>query len=459
MKKCLRFGAKNPILKRMLSWLHLPKTATAPFCPSEVHGSIVIPEQASFWKKLSIFLGPGLLVSVGYMDPGNWATSIEAGSRYGYQLLFVVLLSSIAAIFLQCLSLRVGLATEQDIAQLCKTKYSRSTTLFLWIMAELAIIATDIAEVLGCALAFKLLFGCSLKQGIALTALDTLIILGLKGKGFRRIEAIILGLILTIGLCYFVELWLVKPYWPDVWLGYIPSIEKISATEPLYLAIGILGATVMPHNLYLHSSIVQTRKVSNTVEAKRMAISMNNFDTITSLFLAFLVNSAILILAAAAFNSTGHKTVVDIDQAFHLLDPIVGTSIAGVLFGIALLASGQSSTFTGTIAGQIVMEGFIDLKIPCWKRRLITRGLALIPALIGVSILGDQSTGRLLVLSQVVLSLQLPFVIYPLIRFASDKGLMQTFAIKGLSKFIFWLLFLMISAANIWLIWQLIFGD
>lgn len=441
----------------MMSWPKLPTAATAPFCPSEVHGSVDIPPYASFWKKLSLFLGPGLLVSVGYMDPGNWATSIEAGSRYGYSLLFIILFSSVAAIFLQYISLRVGLATDKDIAQLCQHQYPRHSTLFLWLMAELAIIATDIAEVLGCALAFKLLFGCSLRQGIALTVLDTFLVLGLKGKGFRRIEAIVLGLILTIGICYFVELWLVKPVWADVWFGFIPSVDRISATEPLYLAIGILGATVMPHNLYLHSSIVQTRKVSASIETKQAAIKMNTIDTVASLLLAFLVNAAILILAGAAFHATGHSSVTDIDQAYHLLDPIVGSSLAGLLFGIALLASGQSSTFTGTIAGQIILEGFINLKIPCWKRRLITRGLALIPAFIGVSILGDQSTGRLLVLSQVVLSLQLPFVIYPLIRFASNKSIMETFTIGLPTKIISWLLFLIITAANLWLLYQLIF--
>jgi manganese transport protein len=318
----------------------------------------------------------------------------------------------------------------------------------------LAIIATDIAEVLGCALAFKLLIGCSLKQGIALTVLDTLIVLGLKGKGFRRIEAIILGLITTIGLCYFVELWLIKPYWPDVWVGFVPSFQNISSPELLYIAIGILGATVMPHNLYLHSSIVQTRLASTTPEGKRTAIRMNYLDTTISLALAFLVNAAILILAAAAFHFTGHLSVTDIDQAYHLLDPIVGSGIASFLFGIALLAAGQSSTFTGTIAGQVIMEGFIQFKIPCWKRRLISRGLALIPAFVGVSFFGDNSTGRLLVLSQVILSLQLPFVIYPLIRFASDKLLMKEFVIGSVGKVISWFLFLAITFANIWLIVQ-----
>ncbi len=438
--------------------LALPQTATAPFCPTEVQGSVMVPPTASFLKKLSVFLGPGLLISVGYMDPGNWATDIEAGAKYGYDLLFIVLLSSLAAIFLQCLSLRVGVVTGKDLAQLSHDKYSKKIRLTQWILAEIAIIACDIAEVLGCALAFKLLFGCSLKFGIALTAFDTLIVLGLKGKGFRRVEAIILGLVLTIGLCFFVELVLIKPFWPDVWSGFVPLSAKLATKDTWYLALGILGATVMPHNLYLHSSVVQTRKFAPTSQGKKTALRMNTIDTTVSLMLAFLVNAAILVLAAAAFHAGNNQSVVGIDQAFHLLDPVVGSSIAGILFGVALLAAGQSSTFTGTIAGQVIMEGFINLKIPCWKRRLITRGLALIPAFIGVSILGDQSTGQLLVLSQVVLSLQLPFAIYPLVRFASDRNLMAEFTLNRTAKIISWLLFIGISLANLWLLYQFLVG-
>jgi manganese transport protein len=433
-----------------------PTTATAPFCPSEIQGSIRVSASAPLWKKIMIFAGPGLLVSVGYMDPGNWATDIEAGSKFGYSLLFVVLFSSLAAILLQCLSLRVGLIAERDLAVLVKERFSQKTTTALWLLAELAIIATDVAEVLGSALAFKLLLGVSLKVGIAITMFDTLIVLGLKGKGFRQIEAIILGLVLTIGACYFIELWLIQPHWPEVARGFIPDGRKLSGVEPWYLAIGILGATVMPHNLYLHSSIVQTRKIGDSYKEKRLALNLSTLDTVVSLSLAFLVNSAILILAGAAFHATGHKTVVAIDDAFHLLDPIVGSSFAGLLFGIALLAAGQSSTFTGTIAGQILMEGFMNWKIPCWKRRVWTRGLALVPAFLGVVILGDGSTGRLLVMSQVVLSLQLPFAIYPLIRFATDRTLMGEFQIKGVSKVAAWALFLVIAFANLALLYQLI---
>lgn len=439
--------------------LKLPQTATAPFCPSEVQGSIAVSPSLGFFKKLFVFLGPGLLISVGYMDPGNWATDIEAGAKYGYNLLFIVLFSSLIAIFLQCLSLRVGIVTGKDLAQLSFNKFSKPARLSSWFLAEIAIIATDIAEVLGCALAFKLLFGCSLKLGILLTALDTLIVLGLKGMGFRRIEAIILGLVLTISLCFFIELVLIKPYWPEVLAGFFPTTDKISLRETWYLALGIFGATVMPHNLYLHSSVVQTRKIANTHAGKKSAIQMNTIDTTASLLLAFLVNASILILAGAAFHNKPELGTVTIDQAFHLLDPIAGSSLAGILFGIALLAAGQSSTFTGTIAGQIILEGFLNLKIPCWKRRVITRGLALIPAYIGVSVLGDQSTGQLLILSQVVLSMQLPFVIYPLIRFASDRSLMKEFTLTRFAKIISWLLFLGIAFANIWLLYQLVIGS
>jgi manganese transport protein len=436
----------------------LPKTATAPFCPSEVQGSVHVSENAGFWKRLAVFAGPGLLVAVGYMDPGNWATDIEAGSKYGYSLLFVVLLSSLAAIILQCLAMKLGLVTGRDLAQLCRERYRPAVNGVLWVFAELAIIATDVAEVLGSALAFKLLLGVSLPVGIAITALDTVIILGLKGKGFRQVEAIILGLVATIGLCFLIELYLLKPYWPDVLKGFIPGRGDLSGIEPWYISIGILGATVMPHNLYLHSSIVSTRKTGPDLGSKKTALRFATLDTVGSLFLAFFVNAAIMILAASAFHSTGHTSVTEIDDAYRLLEPIVGGAFASIAFGIALLASGQSSTFTGTIAGQIVMEGYLKLKIPCWKRRVITRSLALIPAFIGVWIVGENSTGRLLVISQVVLSFQLPFAIYPLLRLTGSSQLMGEFANSSVTKVIAWFLFLVISAANIWLVTQWVTG-
>jgi manganese transport protein len=432
----------------------LPTTATAPFCPSEVQGSVAVTQSAPFWKKILQFAGPGLLVSIGYMDPGNWATDIEAGSRYGYSLLFVVVLSSLAAMVLQCLSMRLGIATGRNLAELSRTRYSPGIARIQWLLAELSIIACDLAEVLGGALAFHLLFKCSLTVGVILTAFDTLIVLGLKGKNFRDLEAIMLGLVATIGIGYVIELALVHPHWPSVAAGLVPSWQAISEREPLYLAIGILGATVMPHNLYLHSSIVQTRAIERDREGIADAISLSRIDTIVALILALLINAAILILAAAAFHSTGHTQVTEIEDAYRLLAPIVGTGFAAVLFAITLLASGQSSTFTGTVAGQVIMEGFLQLKIPCYQRRFITRALALIPALIGVQMLGNGAVGQLLVASQVVLSLQLPFALYPLIRMTDDRALMGEFANRLPTRILAWSLFVVISAANIWLVVQ-----
>lgn len=431
----------------------LPTTATAPFCPSAVSHSVAVPADASPLRKLALFVGPGLLVSVGYMDPGNWATAIEAGSRFGYALLFVVVLASFSGMLLQSLCSRLGIAAGRDLAQLSRERYRPGVARGQWLLAELSIVATDLAEVLGAALAFHLLLGVSITTGVVLTAFDTLIVLALQGANFRRLEAIVLGLIATIGACFFVELVLIGPYWPDVAAGLWPSWDTLSSQEPLYLAIGILGATVMPHNLYLHSSVVQTRVSGDDAASKRSAIRFSRLDTIGSLSLALLVNAAILILAAAAFHGSGHTEVVEIQDAYHLLDPLVGGALASFLFGFALLAAGQSSTFTGTIAGQVVMEGFLRAKIPCWQRRLITRGLALVPALIGVLWLGEGAVGKLLVLSQVVLSLQLPFALWPLIRFSSDRGLMGEFVNPRWVSALAWSLFGLISAANLTLLY------
>ncbi len=381
----------------------LPTTATAPFCPSAVSHSVAVPADASPLRKLALFVGPGLLVSVGYMDPGNWATAIEAGSRFGYALLFVVVLASFSGMLLQSLCSRLGIATGRDLAQLSRERYRPGVARGQWLLAELSIVATDLAEVLGAALAFHLLLGVSITTGVVLTAFDTLIVLALQGANFRRLEAIVLGLIATIGACFFVELVLIGPYWPDVAAGLRPSWDTLSSQEPLYLAL--------------------------------------------------LVNAAILILAAAAFHGSGHTEVVEIQDAYHLLDPLVGGALASFLFGFALLAAGQSSTFTGTIAGQVVMEGFLRAKIPCWQRRLITRGLALVPALIGVLWLGEAAVGKLLVLSQVVLSLQLPFALWPLIRFSSDRGLMGEFVNPRWVSALAWSLFGLISAANLTLLY------
>ncbi|MGI4861192.1 MAG: Nramp family divalent metal transporter [Janthinobacterium lividum] len=429
----------------------LPDTATAPFCPSEIRGTVEVAQDAPLFQRLLKFTGPGLLVSIGYMDPGNWATDIEAGSKFGYGLLFVVVLSSLAAMALQCLSMRLGIVTGQDLAQLSRARYRPGIVRGQWVLAEISIIACDLAEVLGGALAFHLLLGCPIGWGVALTALDTFIVLGLQGKHFRHLEAIMLGLIATVGIGYVVELFWIKPHWPEVAAGLMPSWQTLTQREPLYLAIGILGATVMPHNLYLHSSIVQTRVVGPSAAAKASAIRLLRVDTLFSLTLAMLINAAILILAGAAFYAHGHRGVTEIQDAYQLLAPIVGTGFAATLFAITLLASGQSSTFTGTVAGQVVMEGFLHLQIPCWQRRLITRGLALIPAFIGVAVAGEQAIGQLLVLSQVVLSLQLPFALYPLIRMTDDRRLMGEFANRWWTRVLAWALFAIITAANLWL--------
>ncbi|CAN5571522.1 Nramp family divalent metal transporter [soil metagenome] len=437
----------------------LPRTATAPFCPSEVKGSIGIDPSLPFHKKLLRYAGPGLLVSVGYMDPGNWATDIEAGSKFGYGLLFVVLLASLAAMLLQTLCVRLGLVAQKDLARACRERYPPAVNRFLWIGAELAIVACDLAEVLGSALALHLLFGVSVPVGIAITAFDTILVLGLQGAGFRRVEAIVLGLVATIAGCFVVELAMSQPNWFGVAMGFVPSLERLQQPGALYLAIGVVGATVMPHNLYLHSSIVQTRLVVDSDEGRSEAVRFCTWDAIVSLSLALLVNAAIMVLAASAFNATGHREVSDIEDAYHLIEPIVGSAFAASLFGIALLASGQSSTFTGTIAGQIVMEGFLDLKIPCWQRRLITRALALVPAFVGVWWLGDGAIGKMLVLSQVVLSFQLPFAMWPLIRLTGDRALMGGYANGPFLKVTAWGLFGVISAANVWLVAAVIGGQ
>ena len=437
----------------------LPRTATAPFCPSEVKGSVAVDSYLPFHRKLWRYAGPGLLVSVGYMDPGNWATDIEAGSRFGYGLLFVVLLASLAAMLLQTLCVRLGLVAQKDLARLCRERYSPAVNRFLWLGAELAIVACDLAEVLGSALALHLLFGVSVTTGIAITAFDTILVLGLQGAGFRRVEAIVLALVATIAGCFAIELVMAQPNWFGVAMGFAPSLERLQQPGALYLAIGIVGATVMPHNLYLHSSIVQTRLVAPTDAARSEAIRFCTADAIVSLSLALLVNAAIMVLAASAFNASGHREVTGIEDAYHLIEPLVGSAFAAALFGIALLASGQSSTFTGTIAGQIVMEGFLDLKIPCWQRRLATRALALVPAFVGVWWFGDDGIGRMLVLSQVVLSFQLPFAIWPLVRLSSDRALMGEFANGRAMKVAAWALFGVIAVANVWLVGTVLGGN
>ncbi|KGS75877.1 Nramp family divalent metal transporter [Burkholderia pseudomallei] len=430
----------------------LPTVPTAPFCPAEVKGSIAIDAGVSRLTKLRRFAGPGLLVAIGYMDPGNWATDIQAGSQFGYALLWVVVFSSVAAIFLQTLAARLGLVAGRDLAQASYDRYGPFGRIVQWITAEVSIIACDIAEVLGCALAFKLLLGVPLAWGIVLTALDTMIVLGLQGKGFRQVEAIVFGLIGTMAFCFVAQVAMVPPDWRAVLHGLAPSVPGHDRKDAIVLALGIVGATIMPHNLYLHSSVVQTRRVvGGAGDAIKETLAMVRIDTWISLVVAMLVNAAILVLAGAAFHATGQTGVADIEQAYRLITPIVGGAAAW-LFGIALLASGQSSTLTGTIAGQVIMDGFLHMKMPCYQRRLITRGLALAPALAGVLWLGDGALGQLLVRSQVLLSLQLPFAMWPLIRSVGDRSIMREYAIGRGTKVVAWTLFVLVSITNLVLV-------
>jgi manganese transport protein len=385
------------------------------------------------------------------MDPGNWATDIEAGSRYGYDLLFVILLCGLAAMLLQWLAMRLGLVTGRDLARLVRERYGRKTCIALWLLAELAIVATDIAEVLGSALAFNLLFRVPLWAGVLMTGMDTVIVLGLRGRGLRHVEAIVLGLVLTIAVCFAMQVAIVGVALGPLLRGAVPNASLLGEPHALYLAVGILGATVMPHNLYLHSSVVQTRVVRG-VPAMRRAVRLATCDIVVSLLLATLVNAAILTLSASAFHDRGNTTIAEIEDAYRLLAPATGTPLATMLFGVALLAAGQSATFTGTIAGQVILEGFLDLRIPGWQRRLITRGLAIVPALGGVLWLGEHPVGRMLVLTQVVLSLQLPLAVWPLIRFTSSRELMGRFASGPVARGTAWSLLAVIAGANLWLV-------
>ena len=429
------------------------KIATEASLP-EVHATVQVSRSPVYWRRLLGFIGPGFLISVGYMDPGNWATDIAGGARFGYTLLFVIMVSNLLAILLQSLSLKLGIATERDLAQLCHEAFGKKLSFVFWLMAEIAIAACDLAEVIGSAIALQLLFHIPLFYGVLITGIDVMLILLLQKWGFRYVEALVIALIGTIIALFGMQMVLSHPdYGPAFRDLVVPSSSILTNGAMLYIAIGILGATVMPHNLYLHSSVVQTRVSGDDAASKRSAIRFSRLDTIGSLSLALLVNAAILILAAAAFHGSGHTEVVEIQDAYHLLDPLVGGALASFLFGFALLAAGQSSTFTGTIAGQVVMEGFLRAKIPCWQRRLITRGLALVPALIGVLWLGEAAVGKLLVLSQVVLSLQLPFALWPLIRFSSDRGLMGEFVNPRWVSALAWSLFGLISAANLTLLY------
>jgi manganese transport protein len=423
-----------------------------------VHGSIAVPSGAGFWRKMLAFAGPGFLVAVGYMDPGNWATDLQGGARYGYTLLSVIMISNLMAILLQALSARLGIASGRDLAQACRDSYSRPVTIVLWLLCEVAIAACDLAEVIGAAIALNLLMGLPLIWGVCLTALDVLIVLFLQHRGFRYVEALVISLIALIAGSFAVELWLSRPDMAAVAVGFIPRVEILRNPNMLYIAIGILGATVMPHNLYLHSSIVQTRKYGDTVEAKREAIRFASIDSAVALMFALFINAAILIMAAATFHGTGHQDVAEIGDAYQLLSPLLGTTMASVLFAVALLCSGQNATLTGTLAGQIVMEGFINLRIRPWLRRLVTRLIAIIPAVAVIAIYGDSGTGPLIILSQVVLSLQLPFAVFPLVMFTNDPHRMGPFANPLWVKVLAWTVAVIIAALNIYLLYQTFAG-
>ena len=412
-------SSKTRIIKQP-KWLHLKREASL----VEVFRTVVVPT-TGFWKKFFAFFGPGYLVAVGYMDPGNWATSLSGGAQFGYTLLFVAALSNIMAIILQSLCARLAIATGRDLAQACRDAFPRFISFPLWIFAELAICATDLAEVIGTAIGLNLLFKIPLEFGVLITALDVFLILWLQNKGFRWIEAFVISLLVVITACFAIQIFYAKPEWAEVINGFIPTTDIIKNSNKLFIALGIIGATVMPHNLYLHSGIVQTRAVAKTLSAKREALKFITIDSTIALMFAFIINASILILAAATFYKTGKTNITELEKTYELLQPLLGIAIAPTLFGIALLCCGLNSTVTATMSGQIVMEGFLHIKFPAWIRRLITRLIAIVPAVIVILIYGADKTAFLLILSQVILSFQLPFAIIPLIMFTSSKQKMH----------------------------------
>ena len=434
---------------------------TKPRRPSlpDVFSSVRVSTSPQLWRRALGFIGPGFLISVGYMDPGYWATDLAAGSRFGYKLLFAVMVSNLLAILLQGLSIKLGVATEQDLAQACRDHYSRPVTIGLWVFAEIAIAACDLAEVIGSAIALQLLFGIPLLVGVVITSLDVLLILLLQNRGFRYLEAVVIVLIATIGIMFAIEIFFSHPQWSSIaWNLFVPSHEILSNGTMLYIAIGILGATVMPHNLYLHSAIVQTRDYPRTSKGKREAILLASLDSAAALTMALFVNAAILIVAAAVFHRTGHDQVAEIGDAYKLLTPLLGVTGASTMFAIALLASGQNSTLTGTLAGQVVMEGFLHLRLAPWKRRLLTRLLAIVPTVIVTALWGMSGTARLLILSQVILSMQLSFAVFPLITFTSDRKKMGEFVNRPWLRILGWTSAVFIAALNGWLLVQVFLG-
>jgi len=420
----------------------------------ESHRTVNVPAGAGFWRKILAFSGPGFLVAVGYMDPGNWATDLAGGSKFGYSLLAVIMISNLMAILLQHLCLKLGVVTGRDLAQACRDHYPRPVVWFLWILCELAIAACDLAEVVGSAIGLQLLFGIPLIWGCVITVLDVTLVLLLQDRGFRYLEALVVTLILTIAGCFAVELYLVKPDIVGVMGGFIPRLEILRNSEMLYVAIGILGATVMPHNLYLHSSIIQTRRFVQNSAGKAEAIKFGTIDSTFALMFALFINAAILVLAAAAFHRNSHGEVAEIQQAYHLLDGVLGVTFAGTLFALALLASGQNSTITGTLAGQIVMEGFLNIRLRPWLRRLVTRGIAIVPAVVVIGVYGEQKSTELLVASQVCLSMQLGFACWPLMRFTGDRAKMGEFVNAWWLQCLGWLITLTIIFLNLKLLWS-----
>ncbi len=429
-------------------WRRAPGSPSLP----EVHSSIAVPANASFWRKLFAFAGPGMLVAVGYMDPGNWATDLQGGAQFGYLLLSVVLISNLMAILLQHLSLKLGVVTGRDLAQACRDHYSRPVSFMLWVACEIAISACDLAEIIGSAIALNLLFGLPLMVGVLLTAADVMVVLLLQNRGFRYIECLVAGLIFLIGGCFVYEILASQPALGAMFGGLLPKLEVVKNPQALYLAIGILGATVMPHNLYLHSSIIQTRAYTRDDAGRRMAVKFGTIDSTVSLAFAFFINAAILILSAAAFHGTPHE-VAGIEDAHRLLTPVLG-GMAAVVFAVALLAAGQNSTLTGTLAGQIVMEGFLEIRLRPWVRRLLTRLIAIVPAVLVAALYGASGMNKLLVLSQVILSLQLSFAVVPLVLFTSDKRKMGSFANAPWLTVLAWLVTAIIIALNGYLLVQ-----
>lgn len=425
----------------------------------DIFSSVTVSRAPQLWRRLLGFIGPGFMISVGYMDPGNWATDLAGGSRYGYTLLFVIMISNLMAILLQSLSLKLGVASERDLAQACRESYSRPLSVVLWLFAEVAIIACDLAEVIGSAIALQLLFGIPLTAGVLITGVDVLVVLLLQHKGFRYLEALVIVLIGTIAVLFGLEVFLSRPEWvPLLTSLVVPSRKLASDPVMLYIAIGMLGATVMPHNLYLHSSLVQTRNYPRTETGKREAIRFANIDSTLALVLALFVNAAILVVAAAVFHRGGHTEVAEIGDAYKLLSPMLGVAGASTMFAVALLASGQNSTITGTLAGQVVMEGFLQIKLPGWQRRLITRSLAIVPTVVVTSLYGARGTTNLLLLSQVVLSMQLSFAVFPLVQFTSDPDRMGAFVNAAVTKMLGYGVAFVIAGLNLWLLLQILTG-